>query len=191
MQAAASRTTKQQAKAPAIRFTAKLVKIGSWDIILVPQNASAKLPSRGMIMVKGTINGHSFQSPLEPDGKGSHWLHADRDLRTGAKIGTGDTVTMAIEPSKEWPEPNIPADLKAALAADAEAKKLWEDVTPAARWDWLRWIASTGREETRKKHVEVALSKLKNGLRRPCCFNRTMCTVSAVSKSGVLLDPDA
>ncbi len=55
-----------------IRFEAKLFKIGSWTLLKLPKSASAKLPSRGMTMVEGTINGFRFQAALEPDGKGSH-----------------------------------------------------------------------------------------------------------------------
>ena len=58
-----------------------------------------------------------------------------------------------------------------------------------ARWDWIRWINATAQQETRKRRIEVAFSKLKSGMRRPCCFNRGMCTEPYVSKNGVLLEP--
>ena len=56
---------------PGIRFEAKLFKIGSWTLLKLPKSASAKLPSRGMTMVEGTINDFHFQAALDPDGKGS------------------------------------------------------------------------------------------------------------------------
>jgi hypothetical protein len=174
---------------PSISFKAKLFKIGSWTLLSLPKSASEKLPSRGMVMVEGKINGSSFQAPLEPDGKGSHWLKVDKKMLEAVRAKAGDTVTLAIEPSREWPEPVVPKDLQAALSADAEAYKLWLNVTPMARWDWLRWISSTAKSETRQRRIETAFSKLKNGSRRPCCFNRTMCTEPYVSKNGVLLEP--
>jgi hypothetical protein len=96
---------------------------------------------------------------------------------------------MAVEPSKEWPEPKVPADLNKALAADPQANALWKNITPMARWDWLRWIRATNNEETRSRRIEVALSKLRAGERRPCCFNRNLCTEPEVSKNGVLIEP--
>jgi hypothetical protein len=142
-----------------------------------------------MTMVEGTINGLSFQAALEPDGKGSHWLKVDETMRKAAGADAGDTVTLAIEPTKEWPEPEVPEDLKSALAASPVAQAAWADVTPMARWDWIRWIGATKQPATRKRRIETALSKLEAGMRRPCCFNRSECTVPEVSINGVLLEP--
>jgi hypothetical protein len=172
-----------------IRFETKLFKIGSWTILRLPGEASAKLVSRGQTMVEGTINGFRFQTPLEPDGKWSHWFRVDNSLLGKAHAGAGDTVTLAIKPMKEWPEPDVPADLKRALAAAPQAHALWQNVTPMARWEWIRWIRATNRQETRKRRIEVAISKLKSGERRPCCWNRNLCTEPTVSKNGVLLEP--
>src|SRR5689334_13867981 len=99
-----------------IRFEAKLSQIGSWTILRLPKGASAKLPSRGMTMVEGTIDGHQFQAPLEPDGKGSHWFKIEKTISKAIKADAGDTVKLEVEPVKEWSEPDVPADLKKALA---------------------------------------------------------------------------
>lgn len=169
-----------------IRFEAKLTKIGSWTLLRLPKNASAKLPSRGMVMVEGIINDFHFQAPLEPDGRGSHWLKVEKNMLKGVK---GDAVTIEAEPIKVWPEPKVPTDLKKALISSPTAQDTWMDITPNARWDWIRWIGSTKNSETRKKRIEVALSKMNAGNRRPCCFNRNSCTDPEVSNNGVLLEP--
>lgn len=172
-----------------IRFKTTLFTINSWTILHLPKEASAKLPSRGQVMIQGTINGYPIKMPLEPDGKGSHWFRVNDTLGKAANIKAGDTVTLDIEPTKDWPEPDVPADLQKALAADAHIQTLWETFTPLAHWEWIRWIRSTGREETRKKRIEVAISKMRNGERRPCCWNRNLSTEPTVSKNGVLLEP--
>lgn len=169
-----------------IRFETKLFKIDDWTILRLPQDASAQLPSRGQTMVKGAIDEVRFQTALEPDGKGSHWLRVDQIIPGAA---AGDTVTMAIEPTKDWPEPNVPKDLQSALSADGQAYTLWTAVTPMARWDWIRWIGDTKNPETRKRRIEVTFSKLKAGTRRPCCFNRSACTEPYVASGGKLREP--
>lgn len=173
----------------AIRFEATLFKIGSWTILRLPGSASVKLPSRGQTTVKGTINGFRFQVALEPDGNGSHWFKVDRSMQESARAVAGDTVVMAIEPTKDWPEPTVPVDLKIALDANPRAQNLWTDITPMARSEWIRWIGSTKQPATRRRRIETACSKLMTGERRPCCFNRSACCVPDVSKNGVLLVP--
>jgi hypothetical protein len=172
-----------------ISFETNLFTIGSWTILRLPEDDSAKLPSRGQTMVEGTINGHHFETPLEPDGKWSHWFRLDKALLTASKSASGDTVKVTMTPIKQWHEPVVPADLLHALKAAPQQHALWEQITPMARWEWIRWIRSTNSQETHERRIEVALSKLKAGTRRPCCWNRNLCTEPSVSKNGVLLDP--
>ncbi len=110
-----------------IRFEAKLSKIGAWTIIKLPKNVSNKLPSRGMVMINGSINNFEFQAPLEPDGKGSHWLKVEKNMMQRIK---GDAITIEAEVMKVWPEPKVPADLKKALASTKTAQATWMDITP-------------------------------------------------------------
>jgi len=171
-----------------IHFKAKLFKIHSWTLLRLPESESSKLSSRGMTMIKGAINGFHFQMALEPDGKGSHWFRITQAISTAAGINAGDMVTLEIEPTKEWLEPELPPDLKDALTT-SRALDTWIEITTMARWDWIRWIRSTKQQETRKRRIENACAMLLEGKRRPCCFNRSLCTETYVSKNGQLLDP--
>lgn len=173
-----------------IDFEAKLFKINSWTILRLPEDASAQLPSRGMTMVTGTINGTPFKAMLEPDGRygpgkqPSHWFRVDETI-----FKNGDPVHVSLTPTKEWIEPEVPEDLRKALVTSPKAEALWKDITPLARWDWIRWIRAVKTPETRQKHIEVMLDKLNKGMRRPCCFNRNLCSEPYVSNNWVLLDP--
>src|SRR6266566_10000800 len=106
-----------------IRFKAKLFrpaeseKADSWTFLTLPKNASAKLPSRGMTAIEGTINGFPFQATLEPDGQKSHWLKVDRKLGKSAGAEADDTVALEIAPAGKETEPEVPTDLRKALAA--------------------------------------------------------------------------
>jgi len=180
----------------AINFEAKLFKIKDWTILRLPEDASAKLPSRGMTMVKGTINNIPFATVLEPDGKyfgtgvkPSHWFRPDKTLLEKAHAKTGDNVDITLEVTKEWIEPEVPQDVQKMLASSPKVKDLWNDITPMARWDWIRWVRAVKTDETRKKHVDVMFDKLNKGMRRPCCFNRSLCSEPYVSHNWVLLDP--
>lgn len=177
-----------------IQFDTKLIKIKDWTILHLPVDASAKLPTRGMLMVAGTLNGVPFKTLLEPDGhygagkKPSHWFRPDEKLLKDANAKAGDTVEVSLEPTKEWIEPEVPGDIKKTLASSEKAQNLWNDITPLARWDWIRWIKAVTSEDTRQKHLDVMLDKLNKGMRRPCCFNRNLCSEPYVSKNWALID---
>jgi hypothetical protein len=149
-------------------------KADSWMFLILPKTASAKLPSRGMTAIEGTINGFPFQAVLEPDGQKSHWLKVDRKLREAAGAEAGDVVTLEIAPAAEEPEPTVPADLRKALAAAApKARALWSEITPIARRDWIQWITSAKQPETHTRRIKNACSMLAAGKRRVCCFDRS------------------
>lgn len=140
-------------------------------------------------MVEGTLNGQAFQGPLEPDGMGSHWFRVSNTMLKAARAEVGDSVSVALEPLALWQEPKMPADLAEAFASDPLARTVWMDITPVARWDWIRWIGSTRNRDTRAIRIEKALSKLRSGKRAACCFNRSQCTDPSMSRNGVLLEP--
>lgn len=176
----------------AISFKTKLFrpetpKAASWTFLILPKEASAKLPTRAMITVEGTINDHPFQATLEPDGQGSHWLKVEGKLSIAAKATVGDGVTLEITPVKQEPEPEVPTELRKALAATPKALELWSEITPLARRDWIHWITSAKRENTRLRRIENACDMLASGKRRPCCFDRsglyskTMCAPKPAS----------
>lgn len=64
----------------------------------------------------------------------------------------------------------LPADLRESLISTPVALELWNDITPLARNEWICWVTSGKKAETRNIRIEKALSKLKGGMRRPCCW---------------------
>jgi uncharacterized protein YdeI (YjbR/CyaY-like superfamily) len=64
----------------------------------------------------------------------------------------------------------LPADLKKALISTPKALTAWEDITPLARNEWICWIESAKKSETRSKRIAWGCSSLKAGKRRPCCW---------------------
>ncbi len=64
----------------------------------------------------------------------------------------------------------LPVDVRKALATNSKARTTWEDTTPLARNEWICWITSGKKTETRDIRIKKALSKLSGGMRRPCCW---------------------
>ena len=159
--------TKQMTKT-SIRFKAKLLrpaesaKGDSWTFVILPKSASAKLPSRGMTAIEGSINGFPFQAALEPDGQKSHWLKVDRKLSKSAGAEAGDIVTLEIAPAGKETEPEVPTDLRKALATAPKARALWSEITPNAPE-----TGSTGSPPPSKQRRARAGSKMPARCSRP------------------------
>lgn len=64
----------------------------------------------------------------------------------------------------------LPTDLRKALLADESALERWQDLTPLARNEWICWVISTKRSDTRRNHIERTVIELLQGVRRPCCW---------------------
>ena len=64
----------------------------------------------------------------------------------------------------------LPADFRKAIGANGRVRKLWPDLTPLARNEWICWVTSPKQEATRQRRIAVGIDKLQGGMRRPCCW---------------------
>ena len=171
-----------------ITFQAELESIQGVLLLRLSNEISQALPSRGMVMMEGRINGLPITAPAEPDGRGSHFIIIPAELADRAALRPGDRLNVVLSPAAIWPEPELPADFLEALTGSGLIDR-WQACTVRGRWEWLRWLRATGNSETRQHRIAVACDKLRKSEKRPCCFNAAACTVMEVSKSGILMDP--
>jgi uncharacterized protein YdeI (YjbR/CyaY-like superfamily) len=64
----------------------------------------------------------------------------------------------------------IPRDVRTVLITAPKVLAVWEDITPLARNEWLCWIESAKKEETRERRIRIMKEHLLAGKRRPCCW---------------------
>ncbi len=64
----------------------------------------------------------------------------------------------------------MPSDFEKAINSDPKVKTLWADITPLAHNEWICWVTSAKKEETRARRIIVGLDKMRKGMRRPCCW---------------------
>jgi len=55
----------------------------------------------------------------------------------------------------------MPEDWRKALVATPAALAVWQDITPLARNEWICWVTSGKKAETRDIRIKKGLSKLK------------------------------
>ena len=153
-------------------------KIGSGILLALPQDVSATLPSRGMTLVQGTINGAPFQAVLEPDGQGSHWFKVSEALRAAANADVGDTVTLEIAPTQ---------GLAGAHGAGRRATRPRRRSVGAGVMARYHPDGPLGLDPLDRRHPQPAdppapgcrgHRQTPAGKRRPCCFDRNQCTLT-------------
>jgi hypothetical protein len=142
-----------------------------WGFVVLPKRVNGLLPRRGRITVNVTVNGYSFQTMLEPDGKLSHWCRLESRVLQEASIAIGDELEFKIEPLPAEPVPKPPKDFAKALKENPSAKRVWDSATPIAQVDWIHWIESSKQTKTREERIERACEMLESGKKRVCCFD--------------------
>lgn len=75
-----------------------------------------------------------------------------------------------INKTSKPPVHNLPKDLREALASSKSAQAAWKTLTPLARNEWICWVISVKKAETRQEHIQRARTQIAEGKRRPCCF---------------------
>ncbi|MBI5151617.1 MAG: YdeI/OmpD-associated family protein [Candidatus Pacebacteria bacterium] len=64
----------------------------------------------------------------------------------------------------------VPTDLRKVIISFPKARAAWKGITPLARNEWICWIESAKKTETRIHRIERARAELIDGKRRPCCW---------------------
>ena len=78
--------------------------------------------------------------------------------------------STSIKPISDGVVHKVPADLRSVLIESPKVLAACEDLTPLARNEWICWVLSPKRADTRSQHVERVAAELLEGKRRPCCW---------------------
>jgi len=150
-------------------FKAKVQAKGpnnAWSFLDLPFDVEKAFGTKGRVSVKASLGGKTFHTSIFPNGDGTHHMMVNKAMKDAAKVGPGDTLAVKLEADK-GEEPDIPAPLQAALKKDKAAGAAFKALTPACRREYIAWIASAKREETRVGRSAKALSMVLAGKKRP------------------------
>ena len=149
-------------------FEAKLHhpdQVGAWTFLEIPFSVAEVYGSKTRVAVIGTINRIPFRSSLLPRGDGSHYLVVNRTMQKAANAAPGDTVQVTLETDTAPRTLEVPYDLENALARSEEARARFESMSYSHRKEYVDWIESAKREETRASRIAKTLSMITEGKR--------------------------
>lgn len=65
---------------------------------------------------------------------------------------------------------DLPEDMRERIINNKDILTYWEDITPLARNEFICWVTSAKKEETRQRRITRMCVELRAGKRRPCCW---------------------
>jgi hypothetical protein len=132
-------------------------------MMTLPFDVQKVFGTRARVPVRGTINGFAFRSSIFPTGDGHHYMVVNREVRAGARVKGGDTVTVHMERDDQPRLITPPPELARALKANKEARAAWEKLSYSHQKEYAAAIAEAKKPETRARRVEKAIAELAAG----------------------------
>jgi hypothetical protein len=147
-----------------LKFKIKLegMEGSSVAAIIAPFSTQVVFGTKARVPVKGTINGYPFRSSLMPM-CGQHRMVVNREIREGAGVKAGDTVSVVMERDQAERTVEVPPLLKKQLTKSKPAKERWDSLAFTHKKEMARFIAQAKQEETQTRRLAKVMDILKTG----------------------------
>jgi uncharacterized protein YdeI (YjbR/CyaY-like superfamily) len=125
----------------------------NWVIARIPFDVAKVWETRGLMRVKGTINGFAFRTSLFPTGKGDHVLLVNKRMQAGAKASVGGAAQFRLEPDTEERTVTVCAELEHALAEDRALRRWFDKLNYSTRKYTVDWVMEVKSAEARERRA--------------------------------------
>lgn len=149
------------------RFEAVLIRPdepGAWTYLEIPFDVEAVF-GRKQVPVRGEINGYPYRSSVMRLTDGTYYIVVNRDIRDAIGVTAGDMVQVTMEVDPEERKVDVPEDLNAALDTHALARAAFDKFSYSHQKEYVDWITSAKKPETRQRRIESAIEKIEQGAR--------------------------
>jgi len=154
---------KSALKPVAKSFQAALERMPSnlgWVIVRIPLDVPKVWGTRGMLKVKGEINGFAFRTSLFPTGKGYHYLLVNKRMQAGAGARPGMVARFHLQPDTEKRVAIVPQELQRILNEERSFRRWFEQLNYSTR-KWITdWVTQVKSPEARGRRAEQVAEQL-------------------------------
>ena len=147
---------------PAKRFTVELERADKTAAMFRVPFDLEDVFGRARPPVKVTIRGHTWRTTPGVYG-GAGYIGLNRAVRDATGVDAGDRVAVTMELDTEPRTVRVPADLRAALAAEPEAKKAFSALSFTHRREYVEWVEEAKRPETRARRIAGTVERVREG----------------------------
>lgn len=135
--------------------------------VTVPFDVNEVYGRRGQVKVKATFDGHPYRGSLAPMGGGRHVLGIRKDIRKAIGKDIGDKVRVVVERDAEPRVVTVPPDFQQLLNRNKTAKAAFDKLSYTHRKEYVEWIESAQKAETRERRLQKAIGMLLEGIKNP------------------------
>jgi hypothetical protein len=151
------------------KFTAVIQRNGtSTDAayVAIPFDVKAEYGA-SRVKVKAAFDGHPYRGLLVNMGTGCHILGIRKDVREAIGKAIGDKVIVELEQDTEERRVEIPELLAKSFKSKPQAKKFFDTLSYTNQKEYVVWITSAKKEETRDRRLKDTITKLLDGKKNP------------------------
>ena len=131
-----------------------------WVIVRIPLDVPKVWGTRGMLKVKGEINGFAFRTSLFPTGKGYHYLLVNKRMQAGAGARPGMVARFHLQPDTEKRVAIVPGELQRILNEERSFRRWFEQLNYSTR-KWITdWVTQVKSPEARGRRAEQVAEQL-------------------------------
>ena len=132
---------------------------------IVPFDVPKVYGTKAQVKVRGTIDGYPYRGSIANMGEG-HCMVVKREIREAIGKSGGDTVKVVMEIDTEPRIVVVPGDFQQALENNAKAKEIFESFSYTHKKEYVEWINSAKKQETRENRIKKAVESIAESRKR-------------------------
>ncbi len=144
-------------------FSAEIRPSGSGGAYIeIPFDVEAAFGKK-RVPVKATFDGVDYRGLVTRMGGPHHILIVVKEIRERTGKQAGDRIRVTLEEDTDPRVLDVPADFNAAVDGEARARTAFDALSYSHRREYVQWIDSAKREETRAQRIAKAVTMLIDG----------------------------
>ena len=132
----------------------------NWTHILLPFDSVKAWGIRGVLRVKGEINGFQFRTSIFPTGDGHHMMVVNKQMQKRGRVTPGMRARFRLEPDLEKREAPMPEEFGRFLKSSKRLQKFFQSLPPSMRNFITDSVAGAKQQETRNRRAAQAAEHL-------------------------------
>lgn len=135
---------------------------GGWTFAVIPDLSFARKHRSPWVNVKGTIDNHPFENlKLAKIKAGGYFFPVKAEIRKQIQKQAGDSVKIVL--FEDFSLFEIPEEIIECLKIEEDAYTAFMKLREFHQKEFVKWISSAKKEETRVERINATIDKLLKG----------------------------